>query len=262
MKFFSLQLILFFLSPACIQADTDWVEVDIWAKQFENGKPITDATVTDLYSGDQWVTNSDGMIRTRMEVGREVTFTFHKPGFPVIQNGLTRIPTEGLTGHQKEITFQVSAQWLYSALKALFPDPEKGYYDVITTLSAFDKNLRDDDGAAGLRIEVFDLDRGELIEDANIIYLGQFLGNAEFVLPALSQVPGFKWLARKNTSHDGGIIIRHIPQGHFEIRPYRPGSDDRGEFRTASFHIVANSPKLLNISPPHGPGVIKDRMKY
>lgn len=68
-----------------------------------------------------------------------MTITVHKPGYPVLQNGLTRVPAGGPTGHQKEITFQVAANWLYVVLKAFYSEPEKGQYDVINTLSAFGK---------------------------------------------------------------------------------------------------------------------------
>jgi hypothetical protein len=235
------------------------VLVKIWAKCYEDSRPIADADITDIETGERWRTGKDGYAEAQVEPGRLLSLKFNKASWPAAQTASVRVPPKGLDGPDREITFQVPGRRLYKALRVVLGKPKSGMHHVVTTVSAAGKNLHDDKGEAGVEVTLRSTD-GKIVRD-DAMYLGTVMGKTEWLRPlAAERVPGLKRLRHKSTSHDGGAIFKNIPPGEYVLEAHKKGKDGKPLlFTTSRVVIYKDSPEFINISPPHSPRVMKPR---
>ena len=229
--------------------------VTVWAKQYENSKPIADADITDAATGEHWRTDKNGYAQLEVEPGRRLTLTFNKKSFPALQTATVTVPREGLTGEDREITFQVPGKKLYKALRAVFGKPKKGTHHIVTTVSAAGRNLHNDKGEAGVTVTLTSADGKTTRSDG--VYMGTVLGKTEWLRPiATARLPGLKRFRHKATSHDGGAMFLNVPPGDYILEAHKTGKDGKPVlFETTHVIVSKDSPELINASPPHGPRV-------
>jgi hypothetical protein len=231
------------------------VLVNVWAKQYETSRPIAEAEILDMETGESWHTGDDGYAQLFVEPGRSLSLTFNKQNFPSVQTGTVIVPPEGLTGENKEITLQVPGKYLYNTLRAVFGKPAPGKHHVVTTVSAAGKNLHDDKGEGGAIVSLRSVD-GSVRHD-NPVYLGSVFGKTEWLRPiATSRISFLNRFAQKLTGTDGGAIFKNVEPGEYIIEAKK---DDRAEnqvsFTSAKIKIFPTTPELVNVSPPQGPRV-------
>lgn len=225
--------------------------VTVWAKQYENSKPIADADIIDMSTGEKWHTDKNGYAQLHVEPGRVLTLKFNKASFPVVQTATVKVPEEGLSGDDHEITLQVPGKKLYHALRTVLGKPKKGTHHVVTTVSALGKNLHTDLGEAGVSVTLKSTD-GKTVH-AGDVYLGTMLGKTEWLRPiATARIPGLKRFRHKSTSHDGGAMFLNVPPGDYIMEAHKKGV----LFSTSRVTVRKDSPELINISPPHSPHVL------
>lgn len=229
---------------------TEKVPVSIWAKDYVTSRPIADAEIVDLPTGERWKTGPDGYAHMMAEPGRIITPVLEKEGYPRMQGPTVEIPSEGLEGPNHEITLQVPSNGVYRTLMAAFGKPQPGTHHVVTTVSSLGKNLHDDKGEDGVSVTLRSSNRTSR-EDA--IYLGTFLGKTEWMGPILSvRLPFLKTaLAHKSTSFDGGAIFMNVLPGDYIFESRKNGVT----ISSAAMTIYPNSPDVINVSPPWGPKV-------
>ncbi len=229
------------------------ISVELFAKQFETGRPIANARIIDLNSQEVWETNEEGESLLRVQAGRILNLVFEKAGFARIQNGHIQIPDYDLRGELKEITFQVPSSLFYRILRPLLGAPAKNLHAVVTTVSALGHSLRNDHGEAGCSVSLESLEDPE--QDFPPTYLGSlyYFQKTEFIFPALSRFPYLAFLAHKSTTVDGGVIFKNVPKGEYILQAYKEGL----EFNKVKLKIEGNSPELINASPPHGLRVLE-----
>lgn len=228
------------------------VPVHVFAKQYENSKPLAGAGITDIETGEKWVTDRHGYAKFEAEAGRRLSLKFNKAGFPEAQTASVTVPEEGLTGHDHEITLQVPGKKLYKALRAALGKPKPGTHAVVTTVSAFGHNLHNDKGEGGVEVTLRSKD-GKIKRD-DAIYLGTVLGKTEWLRPIVtSRVSCLNKFRHKATSHDGGALFRDVPPGEYIIEARKKGV----VFSASEVTICKNSPEFVNVSPPHSPHVVR-----
>jgi hypothetical protein len=232
------------------------VPVTVWVKQYETSKPIADADITDMSTGERWRTDKDGYAHLDVEPGRKLTLKFNKASFPPVQTATVTVPPHGLKGDDHEITFQVPGRKLYKALRAVFGKPKKGMHHVVTTVSALGHTLHDDIGEAGVALTLKSKDAKVIRDDA--VYLGTAFGKTEWLRPiATARIPGLKRFRHKATSHDGGAMFLNVPPGDYILEARKMGKDGKPVlFTVAELVVSKDSPELINISPPHSPHVL------
>jgi hypothetical protein len=237
------------------------VLVRIWAKQYENSRPLADAEITDMHTGESWRTGADGYAEAEVEAGRTLSLKFNKASYPEVQAGSVKVPAGGLKSENREITLQVPGSKLYKALRVALGSPKTGTHHVVTTVSAAGKNLHDDLGEEGVVVTLRSADRKTSRNDA--IYLGTVLGKTEWLRPiAAERLPGLKRLKHKSTSHDGGAIFKNVPPGEYVLEARKTGADGKPlRFTRAKVTVFENSPELINVSPPHSPHVVARKAK-
>jgi|GEM_PF-6961725 len=257
--------------------------VDMWTMCYnslsdkDSERAIPYATVTDLHTGEQWVSGKDGYIKTNLEVGRKLSLMFNASAeYPDTQTATVTVPKEGLTGRDNEITFQVPSDWLYHVLKKSFGEYKEGHCHVVTTVQEYGKNMHDDDGLAGAKAKLIS-EKDNKVLDTDM-YLGQIGKYTEWFRPliangisSLSKAFNDKKLIKpvrtivdkisefgedlkcKSTSHDGAAIFFNVPQGEYKLVAEKQGV----EFTSSRIEVLPNSPVLINVSPPQSPREIK-----
>lgn len=230
--------------------------VKIWAKSYETSKPIADAEITDIVTGEKWRTGKDGYAEAHVAPGRILSLKFNKASHPGVQTATVTVPADGLKGEDREITLQVPGKKLYKALRVALGKPKSGTHHVVTTVSAAGKNLHDDSGEKDVVVTLRSADGKINRNDA--IYLGTVFGKTEWLRPiAAERVPGLKRLRHKSTSRDGGAIFKNVPPGEYILEARKTGKDGKPVIFTTSRVIVfKDSPELINVSPPHSPRVL------
>lgn len=226
--------------------------VRVWAKQYETFQPVAGARLTDIPTGETVVTGPDGYAELSVEAGRVLTLKLEKNGLAATQTASVIVPPEGLMDPFHEITLQAPGLWLYRILMFAFGRPKTGCHHLVTTVSAYEKNLHDDDGEAGVRVTLISAD-GQRRDDA--IYLGHILGFTEWFVPILAaRIPFLFRLRHRSTSPDGGAIFQNVAPGSYRLEAAK--LDESGHpvpFKRAEVEIFPDSPLLVNLSPPHGP---------
>lgn len=227
------------------------VPVDIWAKRYETSAPIEGAEIIDLPTGEHWTTGKDGYAHAMVEPGRTLTLVFNKSSMHQ-QTASVEVPAEGLVGHDKEITFQVSGKLLSTVLMAAFGKPEDGKHHVITTVSAFGHDMHNDEGEAGATVILRSAD-GTVRRDG--YYMGEMNGKTEWFTPIIARrFPRFAHLMSSHTTADGGVAFTNVPPGDYTLEARKTDGDGRPiAFKTAQVKILPNSPEVVNVSPPHSP---------
>lgn len=115
---------------------------------------------------------------------------------------------------------------------------KKDCCQVVTTITAYNKTLRDDpQGIAGAHVKLMHINKS-FQPPAKPFYFGIVL---EKTNPFSSK--------RTESSEDGGVIIYNLPasKSPYTITAEKPGT----QFTTSQF--ICRSGALINLSPPHGP---------
>jgi hypothetical protein len=230
--------------------------VNVWAKQYETSRPIAEAEIIDLETGESWVTGDDGYTQLSVFPGRSLSLKFNKLNFPSVQTGTVIVPPEGLVGENNEITLQVPGNYLFKALRLAFGKAEVGKHHVVTTVSAEGKNLHDDGGESGAVVSLRSVDGGRSYK--NPVYLGCILGKTEWLRPiATSRIKFLNQFSHKYTGPDGGVVFKNVEPGEYIIEARKEESEESQVlFTSARVKIFPDTPELVNVSPPQGPRVI------
>lgn len=221
-----------------------------FARSFLTGNPIPDATITILENGKKYETNDDGRFYIEWPVGEDITLILEKNGYKTTQSATFTVPEGGLTGRLNEISFQVPDALTYPVFKSMIGIKinEVDHCQVICTVTDHDKTMDD-------------LPHGA--EDAEIIlsspqplkkfYFGIISnGFLSFFLQHKTD-PRANNLTR--TSKDGGVGIADVPARDepYTLTARIPGKN----VSFTSVRFKARKGAFINISPPHGPRVIK-----
>lgn len=227
------------------------VPVDVWAKEYETRRTIERAEITDLATGQSWTTGKDGYARLMVEPGRKLTLAFNKAGYPGVQTSTVKVPRQGLTGPDHEITLQVVNSKLEKALMWAFGKPKPGMHYVAATVSAKGHNLHNDRGEPGVTVTLRSRD-GRIVRTDGI-YLHSIFGKTDWIRPVLAQkFNRFRHHRAPFTSHDGGVIFKDVPEGDYILEAKKYGV----VIQNAEIRIYKNSPLGINASPPQGPRVL------
>jgi hypothetical protein len=191
------------------------------------------------------VTNRFGRATLEREVGEELTLVLQKEGVAPTQAASVEVSPVGLSGPDREITFQAVPNWFLGLAKRwLRVATGEGRHHVVATVTAAGKTLDDlVQGEAGATVALFA--EGREVEVVPI-YLG--------IVPVL-HVTDFvraRWRPLVATSADGGVIFPNVEPGSYSMRVTHPTRT----FSECKFVVRDDSPEFVNASPPLGPRVI------
>lgn len=232
----------------------DGVPVEIRVHAFERfGRPIRGAwVVLRERPGQRVCTGADGVAHLRAAVGEVLTAALAHPRCQPVQTASVRVPAEGLVGADRAITLQVPLALTFRVLQKLLARPLPGRHHLATTITAAGKTLADSpQGEPGARL-VLRRDDGDDDRGEPPIYLGALplVHKTDFGRPLLAALGLRAPLAC--SSVDGGVLVANLPPGRYTLSASKPGL----RFTAAEVVIAADSPALINVSPPQAPRVI------
>lgn len=235
------------LMPKCPKTQ---VPVTGYAKAFVGSARIDAAKITILERKQNITTDQFGRFEFCAKPGEKLTLVLEKPGstayhnFHTTQSATFTITTTGLSG-QHEITFQVPRITTYRLLETILKNklhvvPQANRCIVATTITAAGKTLSDDEqGEVGAQIL---LTQAGVRLHPPVIYFGILFGKTNpFSLSPLG------------ASKDGGTLIYNLPASHhlYTLSAYKPG------LRFSQEQFLCRPGAFINLSPPHGPRVIR-----
>lgn len=228
------------------------VPVEVRAHAFERfGRPLRGAWVTVRERpGLRLCTGADGRVHLLAAVGEPLTAALEHPRGQPVQTATVRVPAEGLVG-DRAITLQVPLALTFRVLQRLLVRPLAGRHHLATTITAAGKTLADSpQGEADAKLVLIRHDGDECGEPP--IYLGALpvVHKTDFG-GALLAALGLR-APRVCSSVDGGVLVANLPRGRYTLTASKPGL----RFSAAELVIDADSPALINVSPPQAPRVL------
>lgn len=230
------------------------VPVEIRAHAFERfGAPLAGAWIAVRERpGLRLRTDRDGRVHLTAMVGTPLTAVAMARGLQTIQSGTALVPADGLVGDERALTLQVPWALTFRVLRRLLTRPRPGCHHVATTITAAGKTLADSpQGEPGATIVLWRQDGAGGCGDPPI-YLGAVpvIHKTDFA-GSLLAAAGLR-APRTASSVDGGVLIANVPPGRYTLTADKPGL----RFTSATVVIAADSPALINVSPPHAPRVV------
>lgn len=219
------------------------VPIEVFARSFLIGVPITHAQVTVLETGTSYYTDRNGKFTFDYPSGQQLTLELKKWGYKTTQSGTEIVPTEGLTGPHHNVSFQVpSLETFYLFQAAIGANLDKNACHVVTTITAHDKLLTDcPQGLDGVKVKLTS-DKSQ-----KPFYFGVFSGG----MLKCKTNPFSNQLSA--TSVDGGVGFINLPPSN---KLYTISGELKGhQFTNALF--LCRKGAFINISPPRGPNEIK-----
>jgi len=249
MSCITLQKCLLFIAittlPVLMNAKSDRNNAPIsgFAQSFLTNKPISDATITVLETGQQVKTNQNGHFGPfPYPIGQHLTLLFSKTGFPTTQSETLLVKKEGATGSYQNITFQVPSDFMFRLLKmAIHAKEDPNCCHVATTITQHHKTLFDiPQGAAGAHVALTPKSNEKPFY-FDIFNRGPFKGLTYPFDTGLNK-----------TSEDGGVVFFNLPPRR---EPYIISAVKADQtFTKAKF--LCRKGAFINISPPRGPSVV------
>lgn len=260
-KLFLIIAILFFTACASAtgkeifkqECSLPTVPVYGFAQAFVGDAAVSNAKVTILETGKSFMTNRQGQFSFCALPHQQITLTLTKKSiFPwnnykTTQTGTFIVPTNGMKNKFEQVTFQVPRKLTFDLLSDILSSEHhikfaKNQCNVATTVTAFNKTLVDDlQGEPGAKLLLWhDKKR---IDNPQVIYFGILHGKTNPFNTSL-----------QFTSTDGGAIIYNLKSSD---KLYYLSAIKKGKlFSTEIF--LCQPGAFINLSPPHGPRVLKN----
>ena len=277
--------------------DTVEANVDIFARWFEMDTPIRQATIHAIgpHPNTPYELQTDDNGRAQLQWPVEIPLTLKLQPEDILsgilrssetQSATVIVPPEGLTGSDREITFQVPTNIIYQIFQSILETKHLALQanntcTVVTTVTPSGKNLNDcPHGLAGVQVFLdppeydesyyFDMfQSGPLACKTNLAsFFSGVLANCnwnnsfcfwhQWKQEEFAPVPPeYKASELDRTSEDGGVIFMNVKvrEEPYTIRVTDPQNKER-KFTAPSFYC--HDKGFINISPPHGPKPIKN----
>jgi hypothetical protein len=191
------------------------------------------------------MTDATGRAAVHRPPGHELTLVLEKQGFVTTQSVTLTVPPAGLQGRHEEITFQTMPTWFFRMAKRWLRVPDlPGRRHLVTTVTAEGRTLRDP--VQGEPHAVVRMTRDGRAIEVTPIYLG--------IIPWIhkTDLVSARWRRGLATSADGGVLLPSLELGTYSVEAHAQGR----RFRAARAILRADSPELVNLSPPWGPRML------
>lgn len=230
------------------------VPVEVRVHAFERfGAPLVGARIAVRERPElRLCSDRDGRASFWAAVGEPLTAMLERPRYQPIQTATVVVQAGGLVGDEAALTLQVPLALTFRVLRRLLARPLPGRHHVVTTIAAAGKTLADcPQGEPGAQVHLH-TPAGDGASCDPPIYLGALplIHKTDFG-GALLAAFGLRTPLQR-TSADGGVLIANVPRGRYVLGASKPGV----RFSSAEIVIGADSPALINVSPPQGPRVI------
>lgn len=214
------------------------------ARSFLLNKPIANANITILETGEEFKTDSQGNFGPiYYPVGKPITLIFQKWGYKTTQSETINVPQSGLMGPYQHITFQIPSIITYHVFANIIGAKiDDDACHVATTIIAHQKTLDDlPQGEPEAEVILSPLTH------ENPFYFGIFIDG-----PFKDKTNPFtKGLLK--TSEDGGVVFFNLPPSN---QPYVLSAKKAG-ITFSKVQFLCRKGMFINISPPRGPMVQK-----